>query len=63
MACALAYAATPYAIGVAGRLQFYDKPVCYTGHARPTPYLGGAAVMVGFVIAVSWPLDTPHRCR
>ncbi len=52
MACALAYAATPYAIWVAGRLQFYDKPIGYKGHARPTPYLGGAAVMVGFVIAV-----------
>jgi UDP-GlcNAc:undecaprenyl-phosphate/decaprenyl-phosphate GlcNAc-1-phosphate transferase len=52
MACALAYAATPYAISLADRLKFYDKPVGYKGHAHPTPYLGGAAVMVGFVIAV-----------
>jgi UDP-N-acetylmuramyl pentapeptide phosphotransferase/UDP-N-acetylglucosamine-1-phosphate transferase len=48
----VAYAATPYAIRVAGRLQFYDKPVGYKGHAHPTPYLGGAAVMSGFVLAM-----------
>ena len=45
IACALAYLATPYAIGLADRLQFYDKPAGYKGHLRPTPYLGGAAVM------------------
>ena len=52
LACALAYAATPYAILLADRLQFYDKPAGYKGHAHPTPYLGGAALMGGFVIAV-----------
>jgi UDP-GlcNAc:undecaprenyl-phosphate/decaprenyl-phosphate GlcNAc-1-phosphate transferase len=52
LAAGVVYAATPYAIRLAGRLQFYDKPVGYKGHARPTPYLGGAAVMAGFVIAV-----------
>ncbi len=52
IACALAYAATPYAIVAANRLQFYDVPAGYKGHGRPTPYLGGAAVMAGFVIAV-----------
>jgi UDP-GlcNAc:undecaprenyl-phosphate/decaprenyl-phosphate GlcNAc-1-phosphate transferase len=52
VAAGVAYTATPYAIRLAGRLQFYDKPVGYKGHARPTPYLGGAAMMVGFVIAV-----------
>jgi UDP-GlcNAc:undecaprenyl-phosphate GlcNAc-1-phosphate transferase len=52
IACALAYAATPYAISVANRLRFYDVPVGYKGHVRPTPYLGGAAVMAGFVVAV-----------
>jgi UDP-GlcNAc:undecaprenyl-phosphate GlcNAc-1-phosphate transferase len=52
VAAMVVYAATPYAIAVADRLQFYDKPVGYKGHARPTPYLGGAAVMGGFVIAV-----------
>ncbi len=52
VASAIVYVATPYAIHVAGRLQFYDKPVGYKGHARPTPYLGGAAVMSGFVLAM-----------
>jgi UDP-GlcNAc:undecaprenyl-phosphate/decaprenyl-phosphate GlcNAc-1-phosphate transferase len=52
VAAGVVYATTPYAIRVAGRLQFYDKPIGYKGHARPTPYLGGAAVMAGFVIAV-----------
>src|SRR5580658_10896778 len=52
MACALAYIATPYAIALANRLDFYDRPAGYKGHGRPTPYLGGAAVMAGFLIAV-----------
>jgi UDP-GlcNAc:undecaprenyl-phosphate GlcNAc-1-phosphate transferase len=52
LASAIVYAATPYAISLANRLQFYDKPVGYKGHARPTPYLGGAAVMSGFVLAM-----------
>ena len=53
IACALAYLATPYAIGLADRLQFYDKPAGYKGHLRPTPYLGGAAVMAGLIVALS----------
>lgn len=52
VAAGVVYATTPYAIRIAGRLQFYDKPAGYKGHASPTPYLGGAAVMVGFVIAM-----------
>src|SRR6266851_5154766 len=52
IACALAYLATPYAIAIADRLQFYDRPIGYKGHLRPTPYLGGAAVMAAFVVAV-----------
>ncbi|MGA2319513.1 MAG: O-antigen ligase family protein [Solirubrobacteraceae bacterium] len=51
IAAAVVYAATPYAIVAANRMQFYDVPVGYKGHVRPTPYLGGAAVMAGFVIA------------
>jgi UDP-GlcNAc:undecaprenyl-phosphate GlcNAc-1-phosphate transferase len=70
LAAGVVYAATPYAIRLAGRLQFYDAPVGYKGHAHPTPYLGGAAVMGGFVIAVlrdrrrpakSAPLDRRRR--
>jgi UDP-GlcNAc:undecaprenyl-phosphate/decaprenyl-phosphate GlcNAc-1-phosphate transferase len=52
MACALVYVTTPYAITIANRLRFYDKPIGYKGHAHPTPYLGGAAVMSGFVLAM-----------
>jgi UDP-GlcNAc:undecaprenyl-phosphate GlcNAc-1-phosphate transferase len=52
VAATVVYAVTPYAIRLARRLQFYDAPVAYKAHQRPTPYLGGAAVMVGFVIAV-----------
>lgn len=52
LAAAVVYVITPYAIVAANRLQFYDVPAGYKGHGRPTPYLGGAAVMAGFVIAV-----------
>jgi UDP-GlcNAc:undecaprenyl-phosphate GlcNAc-1-phosphate transferase len=52
VAAAVVYAVTPYAIAVANRMAFYDVPTDYKGHVRPTPYLGGAAVMAGFVIAV-----------
>ena len=52
IAAMVVYAATPYAIVVADRLRFYDKPIGYKGHARPTPYLGGAAVMAGFIVAL-----------
>jgi UDP-GlcNAc:undecaprenyl-phosphate GlcNAc-1-phosphate transferase len=52
LAVAATYGMTSVAIKVAGRFDFYDKPIGYKGHAHPTPYLGGAAVMSGFVIAV-----------
>ena len=52
VAAAVVYAVTPYAIALANRMAFYDVPTDYKGHVRPTPYLGGAAVMAGFVIAV-----------
>jgi UDP-GlcNAc:undecaprenyl-phosphate GlcNAc-1-phosphate transferase len=52
VALAVVYTATPLAIRVADRLQFYDKPAGYKGHARPTPYLGGTAVMAGFLLAL-----------
>jgi UDP-GlcNAc:undecaprenyl-phosphate GlcNAc-1-phosphate transferase len=52
LASAIVYAATPFVIGLADRLQFYDQPIGYKGHARPTPYLGGAAVMAGFSVAL-----------
>jgi UDP-GlcNAc:undecaprenyl-phosphate GlcNAc-1-phosphate transferase len=52
-AAAIAYLATPYAISVADRLKFYDLPAGYKGHRRPTPYLGGVAVMSAFVITLA----------
>jgi UDP-GlcNAc:undecaprenyl-phosphate GlcNAc-1-phosphate transferase len=52
LAGVLTYLATPYAIRAAHRLQFYDRPAGYKGHLAPTPYLGGAAVMAGFLTAL-----------
>jgi UDP-GlcNAc:undecaprenyl-phosphate GlcNAc-1-phosphate transferase len=52
LALGVVYTATPVAIRLAARLHFYDTPAGYKGHARPTPYLGGAAVMAGFVVAL-----------
>src|SRR5215204_4048774 len=64
VAVATVYWATPVAIRVAQRLAFYDRPVGYKGHAAPTPYLGGAAVMAGFLVALlalagSWDRTLP----
>ena len=36
----------PLAIRLAWRTNFLDRPVGYKRHGRPTPYLGGLAVMV-----------------
>src|SRR5436190_20921266 len=52
LAAALTYLATPYAIRAAHQLQFYDRPAGYKGHLAPTPYLGGAALMAGFLAAL-----------
>jgi UDP-GlcNAc:undecaprenyl-phosphate GlcNAc-1-phosphate transferase len=52
LAMAIVYATTPVAIRVAAHFDFYDQPVGYKGHAAPTPYLGGAAVMTGFVVTI-----------
>ncbi len=51
-ALAMAFLLTPVAIRAAGRFDFYDKPVGYKGHATPTPYLGGAAVVLAFALAI-----------
>jgi UDP-GlcNAc:undecaprenyl-phosphate GlcNAc-1-phosphate transferase len=52
LAGTLAYIATPVAILAARRFAFYDRPAGYKGHAAPTPYLGGAAVMLAYAIAL-----------
>jgi UDP-GlcNAc:undecaprenyl-phosphate/decaprenyl-phosphate GlcNAc-1-phosphate transferase len=55
LALAFAVAATvtlvcaPLAAAIARRTDFYDRPAGYKEHDRPTPYLGGVAVFVGFV--------------
>ena len=46
-----ALAATPLAIRVAIRTGFYDRPRGYREHATATPFLGGAAVLMAFLIA------------
>src|SRR5947209_8808497 len=46
------YLATPLAIMVAVRTHFFDLPAGYKGHRRPTPYLGGTAIIVGILLAV-----------
>jgi UDP-GlcNAc:undecaprenyl-phosphate GlcNAc-1-phosphate transferase len=52
LSLAVVYWSTPLAIRVADRFEFYDKPAGYKGHAAPTPYLGGAAVVSGFLLAI-----------
>ena len=47
---ALALAGVPVAAQVARRTGFLDQPVGYKRHGRPTPYLGGSAVLLAFVI-------------
>jgi UDP-GlcNAc:undecaprenyl-phosphate/decaprenyl-phosphate GlcNAc-1-phosphate transferase len=61
VAAGIVYASTPYAISLADRLQFYDTPVGYKGHARPTPYLGGAPVIAGFVVALLLAAGDGHK--
>src|SRR5690606_10295197 len=51
IALVVAYSATPVAIRVAHRLEFFDKPFGAKGHARPPPCRGGAAVVAAFVVA------------
>jgi UDP-GlcNAc:undecaprenyl-phosphate/decaprenyl-phosphate GlcNAc-1-phosphate transferase len=42
-------AATPVAIRIARSTNFLDRPRGFRAHVKPTPYLGGAAVFVGFL--------------
>ena len=48
----LTLALTPVAKAVAIRSQVMDRPVGYKQQAEPIPYLGGAAIVAAFVIAV-----------
>ena len=51
LALLAAFAATPVAIAVATRADFRDHPAGHKAHGAPTPYLGGAAVLGGFLLA------------
>jgi UDP-GlcNAc:undecaprenyl-phosphate GlcNAc-1-phosphate transferase len=52
IAALVTYLVTPLCIRVAVRTGFYDLPKGYKGHKRPTPYLGGAAIVIGILAAV-----------
>ncbi len=45
--------AVPLAVRLASRTAFYDRPGGYKEHRQPTPYLGGAAVIAGFLAAAA----------
>jgi UDP-GlcNAc:undecaprenyl-phosphate/decaprenyl-phosphate GlcNAc-1-phosphate transferase len=51
LAAAVTWLATPVAIRLATATGFLDTPIGYKGHRRPTPYLGGVAIMAGVVVA------------
>jgi UDP-GlcNAc:undecaprenyl-phosphate GlcNAc-1-phosphate transferase len=52
-AMALVFWGTPVAIRVAARLNFYDEPAGYKAHGAPTPYLGGAPVVIAFMAVLA----------
>src|SRR2546423_10114126 len=52
IAALVTYLVTPVAIAVAVRTHFLDRPHTYKGHAEPTPYLGGTALVAGILAAV-----------
>lgn len=51
VAGAVSVVSTPFAVRVAQRTSFLDHPRGYHKHAASTPLLGGAAVLVGFLLA------------
>lgn len=51
-AAGLTVATVPAAMSVAARTGFLDSPAGYKAHARPTPYLGGAAVVVAAAVPI-----------
>lgn len=64
-AAAASAALTPLAIRLATGVGFFDHPVGYKGHKAPTPYMGGAAVVVAVSLSAAlfgqgvgrlWPL-------
>jgi UDP-GlcNAc:undecaprenyl-phosphate GlcNAc-1-phosphate transferase len=51
-AAILTAATVPAAIAIARRTGLLDSPAGYKAHAKPTPYLGGLAVLVAWLVAV-----------
>ena len=51
LAALTTFATTPWAIRLALRASFLDRPAGYKGHGRPTPYLGGAAIAAGVAVS------------
>ena len=49
------YLLTPMAIRLAVRqdVGFFDLPAGFKGHKRPTPYLGGTAILVGLLTGIA----------
>jgi UDP-GlcNAc:undecaprenyl-phosphate GlcNAc-1-phosphate transferase len=55
LAVVLVLVLTPQAARVAARTGFLDHPLGYKQHGRATPYLGGSAVMLAFLVpALVW---------
>jgi UDP-GlcNAc:undecaprenyl-phosphate/decaprenyl-phosphate GlcNAc-1-phosphate transferase len=52
VAMAISLAATPFFARVATSLNIVDRPVGRKVHRRPTPYLGGLAILGGWLTAV-----------
>jgi UDP-GlcNAc:undecaprenyl-phosphate/decaprenyl-phosphate GlcNAc-1-phosphate transferase len=53
LAAVAALLLTPLAIAISHRTRFYDRPIGYKGHLRPTPYLGGAAVVAALLLSAA----------
>lgn len=54
------FALTPVAISLAGRIGYFDQPgtgISYKTHTVPTPYLGGLAVIAGFLLSGTFVTD------
>jgi UDP-GlcNAc:undecaprenyl-phosphate/decaprenyl-phosphate GlcNAc-1-phosphate transferase len=49
----LSLALTPLALRTALRLDAMDRPGAHKSHGAPIPYLGGLAIVLGFVVAVT----------
>jgi UDP-GlcNAc:undecaprenyl-phosphate GlcNAc-1-phosphate transferase len=59
LAAVVTIVATPAVIRLAFSTDFLDRPHTYKGHVKPTPYLGGLALMAGILTGaavLAWPV-------